>query len=89
MPSQQLTTRWPLFWITHIHQGNELRIDARKTTWKRVVDLNDRALRQVVIGLGGPMQGVPREDGFDIYGGIRNYGYFLLSVRFTRLKAIT
>lgn len=50
----------------HIHQGNELRIDTRKITWKRVVDLNDRALRQVVIGLGGPMQGVPREDGFDI-----------------------
>ena len=50
----------------HIHQGNELRIDTRKITWKRVVDLNDRALRQVVVGLGGPMQGVPREDGFDI-----------------------
>ncbi|WP_318618464.1 formate--tetrahydrofolate ligase [Priestia megaterium] len=50
----------------HIHQGNELRIDTRKITWKRVVDLNDRALRQVVIGLGGSMQGVPREDGFDI-----------------------
>ncbi len=50
----------------HIHQGNELHIDTRKITWKRVVDLNDRALRQVVIGLGGPIQGVPREDGFDI-----------------------
>lgn len=50
----------------HIHQGNELHIDTRKIIWKRVVDLNDRALRQIVIGLGGPLQGVPREDGFDI-----------------------
>ncbi|MCD5003145.1 formate--tetrahydrofolate ligase [Enterococcus saccharolyticus] len=50
----------------HIHQGNELGIDPRRIIWKRVVDLNDRALRQVVIGLGGPVQGVPREDGFDI-----------------------
>lgn len=50
----------------HIHQGNSLNIDVRRVTWKRVVDLNDRALRQVVIGLGGPIQGVPRESGFDI-----------------------
>ena len=50
----------------HIHQGNELNIDPRRVFWKRVVDLNDRALRQVTVGLGGPMQGVPREDGFDI-----------------------
>ncbi|MGY3751096.1 formate--tetrahydrofolate ligase [Vagococcus acidifermentans] len=50
----------------HIHQGNELNIDPRRIIWKRVVDLNDRALRHVTIGLGGPMQGVPREDGFDI-----------------------
>lgn len=50
----------------HIHQGNSLNIDVRRVVWKRVVDLNDRALRQVVIGLGGPIQGVPRETGFDI-----------------------
>ncbi|QHE52461.1 formate--tetrahydrofolate ligase [Pontibacillus sp. HMF3514] len=50
----------------HIHRGNELNIDARKVGWKRVVDLNDRALRQVVVGLGGPLRGVPREDGFNI-----------------------
>lgn len=50
----------------HIQQGNELQIDTRRVLWKRVVDLNDRALRQVVVGLGGPFQGVPREDGFDI-----------------------
>lgn len=50
----------------HIHQGNELQIDQRRIVWKRAVDLNDRALRKVIIGLGGPLQGVPREDGFDI-----------------------
>jgi len=50
----------------HIHQGNGLGIDPRQITWKRVVDLNDRALRQVVVGLGGPINGVPREDGFMI-----------------------
>lgn len=50
----------------HIHQGNALGIDTRKITWKRCVDMNDRQLRQVVDGLGGKMNGVPREDGFDI-----------------------
>lgn len=50
----------------HLHQGNMLNIDPRRITWKRVVDLNDRALRHVVVGLGGPAQGMPREDGFDI-----------------------
>lgn len=50
----------------HIHRGNELNIDPRKVGWKRVLDLNDRALRQVVVGLGGPLRGVPREDGFNI-----------------------
>lgn len=50
----------------HIHQGNELRIDPRRIVWKRSLDLNDRALRKIVVGLGGPSQGVPREDGFDI-----------------------
>jgi formate--tetrahydrofolate ligase len=50
----------------HLQQGNELQIDQRRIVWKRAVDLNDRALRKVVIGLGGPTQGVPREDGFDI-----------------------
>lgn len=50
----------------HIHQGNELNIDPRRIVWKRVLDLNDRALRNVIVGLGGPANGVPREDGFDI-----------------------
>lgn len=50
----------------HIHQGNALGIDPRKITWKRCVDMNDRQLRYVVDGLGGKVNGVPREDGFDI-----------------------
>lgn len=50
----------------HLQQGNQLNIDQRRIVWKRALDLNDRALRKIVIGLGGPVQGVPREDGFDI-----------------------
>lgn len=50
----------------HIHHGNALGIDARRITWKRCVDMNDRQLRYVVDGLGGKINGVPREDGFDI-----------------------
>lgn len=50
----------------HIHRGNELNIDPRRVVWKRVLDMNDRALRKIVIGLGGRTEGVPREDGFDI-----------------------
>ena len=50
----------------HIQQGNALGIDVKKITWKRCVDMNDRQLRNIVNGLGGRMQGVPREDGFDI-----------------------
>ncbi|ALS79930.1 formate--tetrahydrofolate ligase [Planococcus kocurii] len=54
------------FLDNHLHQGNTLNIDPRRITWKRALDINDRALRQVTIGLGGPGQGVPRQDGFDI-----------------------
>ena len=50
----------------HIQQGNDLNIDPKQITWKRAVDMNDRQLRHIVDGLGGRMQGVPREDGFDI-----------------------
>ena len=50
----------------HIQQGNELGIDCKRITWKRAVDMNDRQLRNIINGLGGRMQGVPREDGFDI-----------------------
>jgi formate--tetrahydrofolate ligase len=50
----------------HIHHGNELDIDVRRIAWKRVVDMNDRALREIVCSLGGPGNGYPRQDGFDI-----------------------
>jgi formate--tetrahydrofolate ligase len=50
----------------HIHQGNQLGFDVRRITWRRVMDVNDRALREIVIGLGGSGNGVPRQDGFDI-----------------------
>ena len=50
----------------HIHHGNALGFDVRRMTWKRVIDMNDRALRDIIIGLGGPAHGAPRESGFDI-----------------------
>jgi formate--tetrahydrofolate ligase len=50
----------------HIHHGNELGIDVRRIAWKRVVDMNDRALREITVSLGGPGNGYPRQDGFDI-----------------------
>jgi formate--tetrahydrofolate ligase len=50
----------------HIHQGNDLELDLRRIVWKRVVDMNDRALRDITVGLGGPGNGFPREDAFDI-----------------------
>ena len=50
----------------HLHHGNDLGIDSRRITWRRVIDLNDRALRDIIVGLGGPSNGFPRRDGFDI-----------------------
>jgi formate--tetrahydrofolate ligase len=50
----------------HLHFGNRLRIDPRRVLWRRVMDVNDRTLRNIIVGLGGPLQGVPRETGFDI-----------------------
>ena len=50
----------------HVHHGNALGIDARRITWRRVLDMNDRALREITVGLGGPTNGFPRQDGFDI-----------------------
>jgi len=50
----------------HIHHGNELGFDVRRITWKRVIDLNDRALREITASMGGPANGFPRQDGFDI-----------------------
>ncbi|WP_332651302.1 formate--tetrahydrofolate ligase [Lysinibacillus sp. 54212] len=70
----------------HIHQGNALNIDPRRIIWKRVMDLNDRALRKVVIGLGGPVQGVPREDGFDITVASEIMAVFCLATSLEDLK---
>lgn len=70
----------------HIHQGNSLNIDPRRIIWKRVLDLNDRALRKVVIGLGGPVQGVPREDGFDITVASEIMAVFCLATSLEDLK---
>ncbi|MBD8032378.1 formate--tetrahydrofolate ligase [Solibacillus merdavium] len=70
----------------HIHQGNELHIDPRRIIWKRVVDLNDRALRHVTVGLGGPLQGVPREDGFDITVASEIMAIFCLATSIQDLK---
>ena len=70
----------------HIHNGNELGIDVRKITWKRVVDMNDRALRQIVVGLGGKANGFPREDGFDITVASEVMAVFCLATSITDLK---
>lgn len=70
----------------HVHQGNQLQIDVRRVVWKRVVDLNDRALRQVIVGLGGPVQGVPREDGFDITVASEIMAIFCLATDLQDLK---
>nr|PZN81445.1 MAG: formate--tetrahydrofolate ligase [Pseudomonadota bacterium] len=70
----------------HIHQGNELGFDVRRITWRRVVDANDRALRQIVIGLGGPGNGYPREDGFDIVVASEIMAIFCLATSLKDLK---
>ena len=70
----------------HIQQGNELGIDVRKITWKRVVDMNDRQLRNVVDGLGGKAHGMPREDGFDITVASEIMAIFCLATSITDLK---
>ncbi|MFR1323090.1 MAG: formate--tetrahydrofolate ligase, partial [Adlercreutzia equolifaciens] len=70
----------------HIHNGNELGIDVRKITWKRVVDMNDRQLRHIVDGLGGKAHGVPREDGFDITVASEVMAIFCLATSITDLK---
>ena len=70
----------------HIQNGNELNIDVRKITWKRVVDMNDRQLRNVVDGLGGKAHGMPREDGFDITVASEIMAIFCLATSITDLK---
>ena len=70
----------------HIQQGNELGIDVKKITWKRCVDMNDRQLRNIVDGLGGKPNGVPREDGFDITVASEIMAVLCLSGSITELK---
>src|SRR5271156_3911467 len=70
----------------HINHGNELGFDVRRIAWKRVVDMNDRALRQITIALGGPANGYPREDGFDIVVASEVMAIFCLSTSIKDLK---
>ncbi len=70
----------------HIQQGNAIGIDVKRITWKRCVDMNDRQLRNIVDGLGGRMQGVPREDGFDITVASEIMAVFCLATSVTDLK---
>ncbi|WP_457099941.1 formate--tetrahydrofolate ligase [Microbacterium sp. P5_E9] len=70
----------------HIHHGNALGIDVRRITWRRVLDVNDRALRDVVVGLGGPNNGYPRESGFDIVVASEVMAIFCLATSVADLK---
>ena len=70
----------------HLQQGNELKIDVRRVVWKRVLDLNDRALRNVIVGLGGKINGVPRESGFDITVASEMMAILCLAKDFADLK---
>jgi len=70
----------------HIHHGNELGIDVRRIQWKRVLDMNDRALREIVASLGGPANGYPRQDGFDIVVASEVMAIFCLSTSLEDLK---
>jgi formate--tetrahydrofolate ligase len=70
----------------HVHHGNELGIDVRRISWKRVVDMNDRALRDITVGLGGPGNGYPRQDGFDIVVASEIMAIFCLSTSLADLK---
>ena len=70
----------------HIHHGNELGFDVRRIAWKRVVDMNDRALREIVVSLGGPGNGFPRQDGFDIVVASEIMAIFCLATSLADLK---
>jgi formate--tetrahydrofolate ligase len=70
----------------HVHHGNRLGIDIRRVTWKRVVDVNDRALRDITIALGGPGNGYPRQDGFDIVVASEIMAIFCLATSLDDLK---
>lgn len=71
----------------HINHGNELGFDVRRVTWKRVMDMNDRALRDITIALGGPGNGYPRQDGFDIVVASEIMAIFCLATSLADLKA--
>ncbi|MDP2366842.1 formate--tetrahydrofolate ligase [Rhodoferax sp.] len=71
----------------HIHHGNALAIDPRRIVWRRVMDMNDRAMRSTVVGLGGPGNGFPREDGFDIVAASEVMAIFCLAASRKDLKA--
>ncbi|MFN6169995.1 MAG: formate--tetrahydrofolate ligase, partial [Burkholderiales bacterium] len=71
----------------HINHGNELGFDVRRVTWKRVMDMNDRALRDITIALGGPGNGYPRQDGFDIVVASEIMAIFCLATSLKDLKA--
>src|SRR5690606_29506485 len=70
----------------HLQQGNALGIDPRRITWKRTIDMNDRALRKIVVGLGGTGNGIPREDGFLITAASEVMAIFALSTDRTDLE---
>ena len=70
----------------HIHHGNALGIDVRRITWKRVMDMNDRALRDITVSLGGPGNGYPRQDGFDIVVASEVMAIFCLATSMKDLK---
>ena len=70
----------------HIHHGNPLGFDIRRVTWKRVMDMNDRSLREIAIALGGPANGYPREDGFDIVAASEVMAIFCLATSLADLK---
>jgi formate--tetrahydrofolate ligase len=70
----------------HIHHGNALGIDVRRIAWKRVVDMNDRALRDIVVSLGGVGNGYPRQDGFDIVVASEIMAIFCLATSLEDLK---
>ena len=70
----------------HIHHGNDLDLDVRRITWRRVVDVNDRALRQITVALGGPGNGYPRQDGFDIVVASEIMAIFCLATSLEDLK---
>ena len=71
----------------HIHHGNALGFDVRRITWKRVMDMNDRALRDITVGLGGPANGFPRQDGFDIVVASEVMAILCLAKNLADLKA--